>query len=86
MFAVSVASAYVVSPTRDYPADHPSQPELWDFSNFFGADPNRAVALMPKYNAHFVPVKYSGRVHGVAGGGAAAGHGLSGGGGGSGCK
>ncbi len=62
LFAVSVASAYVVTPTRDY-----SQPERSGFSNFYSSDPNRSVALMPKYNAHFVPVKYSGLVHCVTG-------------------
>ena len=30
-------------------------------------DPNHSVALMPRYNAHFVPVKYCGRVHCVTG-------------------
>jgi hypothetical protein len=67
LFAVSVASAYVVTPTRDYPADDPSQPERSGFSNFYSANPNLSVALMPKYNAHFVPVKYSGHVHCVTG-------------------
>ncbi len=67
LFAVSVASAYVVTPTRDYPDDDPSQPTRWGFSKFYSSDPSRSVALMPKYNAHFVPVKYSGRVHCVTG-------------------
>ncbi len=67
LFAVAVASAYVVSPSRDYPADDPGHPERWGFSNFYSPDPNRSVALMPRYNAHFVPVKYSGRVHCVTG-------------------
>ncbi len=64
---MSVASAYVVTPVRDYPADDPSHPELWGFSNFYSANPNRSVALMPRYNAHFVPVKYCGHVHCVTG-------------------
>ena len=67
MFAVSVACAYVVSPGRDYPADDPSHPELWGFSKFYSADPSRSVALMARYNAHFVPVKCCGRVHCVTG-------------------
>ena len=67
LFAVSVASAYVVTPGSDYPADDPDHPELWGFSSFYSANPNRSVALMPRYNAHFVPVKYSGRVHCVTG-------------------
>ena len=67
LFAVSVASAYVVCPGRDYPADHPDHPELWGFSNFYSANPSRSVALMPRYNAHFVPVKYCGRAHCVTG-------------------
>ena len=67
LFAVSVACAYVVSPGKDYPADDPSHPELWGFSKFYSADPSRSVALMPRYNAHFVPVKYCGRVHCVTG-------------------
>jgi hypothetical protein len=57
---VSVACAYVVTPGRDYPADDPNHPEQWGFSKFFSADPSRSVALMPRYNAHFVPVKYCG--------------------------
>ena len=67
LFAVSVASAYVVTPGNDYPADHPHHPELWGFSNFYSANPNRSVALMPRYNAHFVPVKHCGRTHCVTG-------------------
>ena len=67
LFAVSVASAYVVTPGRDYPADDPSQPQSWGFSKFYSPDPTRSVALMPRYNAHFVPVKYCGRVHCVTG-------------------
>jgi hypothetical protein len=63
LFAVSVASAYVVTPGRDYPADDPSQPQSWGFSKFYSRDPTRSVALMPQYNAHFVPVKYCRRVH-----------------------
>ena len=67
LFAVSVASAYVFTPGTDYPADDPDHPELWGFSNFYSANPSRSVALMPRYNAHFVPVKYCGRVHCVTG-------------------
>ena len=67
LFAVSVASAYVVTPGKDYPADDPSQPRKWGFSSFYSPDPNHSVALMPRYNAHFVPVKYCGRVHCVTG-------------------
>ena len=68
LFAVSVASAYVVTPSIDYPErDDPSQPARWGFSSFYSSDPTHSVALMPKYNAHFVPVKYSGRVHCVTG-------------------
>ncbi len=67
LFAVSVASAYVVSPGKDYPADDPDHPELWGFSNFYSPNPNRSVALMPRYNAHFVPVKHCGRVLCVTG-------------------
>ena len=62
-----MASAYVVTPTRDYPSDDPRQPERWGFSKFYSPDPTDSRALMPKYNAHFVPVKYSGRVHCVTG-------------------
>jgi hypothetical protein len=67
LFAVSVASAYVITPGRDYPADDPSQPQSWGFSKFYSRDPTRSVALMPRYNAHFVPVKYCGRIHCVTG-------------------
>jgi hypothetical protein len=64
---VSVASAYIVTPGKDYPADDPSQPLKWGFSSFYSPDPNHSVALMPRYSAHFVPVKYCGRVHCVTG-------------------
>ena len=67
LFAVSVASAYVVTPSRDYPDDDPSQPTRWGFSKFYSPDPSRSVALMARHNAHFVPVKYCGRVHCVTG-------------------
>ena len=67
LFAVRVACAYVVSPGRDYPADDPSQPARWGFSKFYSPDATDARALMPRYDAHFVPVKYSGRVHCVTG-------------------
>jgi hypothetical protein len=67
LFAVSVACAYVLSPGRNYPADDPGHPERWGFSSFHSADPNHSVALMPRCNAHFVPVKYCGRVHCVTG-------------------
>ncbi len=61
LFAVSVASAYVVTPgKKDYPADH-------GFSKFYSADSSCSVALMPNYNAHFVPVKHCGRTHCVTG-------------------
>ena len=67
LFAVSVASSYVVTPGSDYPADDPSQPQRWGFSKFYSPDPTDSRALMPRYNAHFVPVKYCGRVHCVTG-------------------
>ncbi len=68
LFAVSVACAYVVSPGRDYPgAVDPNQPQNWGFSSFYSADPNHSVALKPRYDAHFVPVKLCGRTHCVAG-------------------
>ena len=67
LFAVSVASAYVVTPGSDYPADDPSQPQRWGFSKFYSPDPTDSRALMPRYNAHFVPVKHCGRVHCVTG-------------------
>ena len=52
---------------RDYPADDPSQPAFGVFSKFYSLDPSGSVALMPRYNAHSVPVKYCGRVHCVTG-------------------
>jgi len=68
LFAVSVASAYVVTPgSVNCPADDPDHPLLWCFSSCYSANPNRSVALMPCCNAHFVPVKYCGRVHCVTG-------------------
>ena len=68
LFAVSVACAYVITPgSRDYPGDDPNHPELWGFSKSYSGDPSRSVALMPRYNAHFVPVRYCGRAHCVTG-------------------
>ena len=67
LFAVSVATAYVVTPGRDYPADDPSQPARRGFSKFYSDDPTVSIAIMPRYNAHFVPVKYCGRMHCVTG-------------------
>ncbi len=64
---MSVASVYVVTPGRDYPDDDPSQPARRGFSKFYSPDPTDSRALMPRYNAHFVPVKYCGRVHCVTG-------------------
>jgi len=62
LFAVKVANAYVVSPDADY-VDDPSLPERWGFSRFYGARPDDARALMPMYNAHFVPVRHCGYTH-----------------------
>ncbi len=67
LFAVSVASTYVVTPGRDYPADDPSHPELWGFSKFYSADASRSVALLPRFNAHFIPVRECNRTHCVTG-------------------
>ena len=39
----------------------------WGFSKFFSADPSRSIALMPRYNAHFIPVKLYGHRHPVTG-------------------
>ncbi len=39
----------------------------WGFSKFFSADPSRSIALMPRYNAHFIPVKQYGHRHPVTG-------------------
>ena len=39
----------------------------WGFSKFFSPDPSRSIALMPRYNAHFVPVKHYGCRHPVTG-------------------
>jgi hypothetical protein len=55
LFAVSIASAYVVTPGRDYPADDPSQPQRWGFSKFYSNDPSRSVALMPRHVTFFPP-------------------------------
>jgi hypothetical protein len=67
LFAVRVGCAYVVTPGRDYLAYDPSHPECWGFSKFYSADPTVSRALMPQYDAHFVPVKLCGLVHCVTG-------------------
>jgi hypothetical protein len=59
---VSVGCAYVVSPDEDYAADDPR-----GFSMFYSDDSDHSVALKPRYNAHFVPVRYCGQVHCVTG-------------------
>jgi hypothetical protein len=67
LFAVSVSCAYVVTPATDYPLDAPDHPELWGVSNFYSDNPKRSIALVSGYDAHFVPVKFCGRVHCVTG-------------------
>jgi hypothetical protein len=67
LFAVFLSSAYIVT-HRDYHPDDPSTPlHLRGVSRFYSPDPQHAVALMPRYNAHFIPVKYFGKVHPVTG-------------------
>ena len=64
LFAVSVASAYVVT-LGDYDPNDPSQRQ--GFSKFYSSNPTVSKALMPSRDAHFVPVKYCGKVHCVTG-------------------
>lgn len=65
LFAVSVASAHVVTLGRDYDLNDPSQRQ--GFSKFYSSNPTVSKALMPSRDAHFVPVKYCGKVHCVTG-------------------
>ena len=65
LFAVSVASAYVVTLGSDYDPNDPSQRQ--GFSKFYSSDPKLSKVLMPSHDAHFVPVKYCGYVHCVTG-------------------
>ena len=61
LFAVMVASAYVVTPGRDY---HPACSTSRDgFSQFYSDNPKTSIALMPGYSSHFVPVKHCGKKH-----------------------
>jgi hypothetical protein len=61
LFAVMVASAYVVTPGRDY---HPACSTSRDgFSQFYSDNPKTSIALMPGYSSHFVPVKHCGYKH-----------------------
>jgi hypothetical protein len=69
LFAVMVASAYVVTPDRDYHdgPQHPSRIHRNGFSRFYSPEPESSIALMPGYSSHFVPVKFCGQVHAVSG-------------------
>ncbi len=62
LFAVSVGRAYIVSPDMDYADFDPR-----GFSRFYSKDSDHSVALKPRYDAHFVPVRYCGREHCVTG-------------------
>ncbi len=67
LFAVFLSAAYVIT-HRDYHPDDTSTPHhLKGFSKFYSPDPQHAVALMPRYDAHFIPVKRFGKVHPVSG-------------------
>ncbi|CUG89307.1 Hypothetical protein, putative [Bodo saltans] len=64
LFAVSVSQAKVITVDDDYRLiEDDRTPHLHGFSNFYSGDPQRAVALAPKYDAHFIPVKHYGFTH-----------------------
>jgi len=64
LFAVSVSQAYAVAVEKDYRlVEDPNTPQLHGFSTFYSGDPSKAIALMPRCDAHFVPVKDYGYTH-----------------------
>ncbi|CUG90901.1 tyrosine kinase, putative [Bodo saltans] len=68
LYAVSVSQARVITPERDYrEVEDPSTPHLHGFSRYCSGDPDTAVALAPRCDAHFIPVKCYGRTHPLTG-------------------
>lgn len=64
LFAVSVSQAKVITVADDYRLlEDDRTPHLHGFSNFYSGDPQLAVALAPKYDAHFIPVRWYGHTH-----------------------
>ncbi|CUG86737.1 protein kinase, putative [Bodo saltans] len=68
LYAVSVSQARVITPQRDYRRNEdPSTPCLHGFSQYYSGNPNTAVALAPRCDAHFIPVKFYGLTHPLTG-------------------
>jgi WD40 repeat protein/serine/threonine protein kinase len=72
LFAVSVSDVYVVTPSRDYRLQPQKgsairSPNLHGFSNFYCTNRSDEVALAPRYDAHFIPVKDYGHTHPLTG-------------------
>eukprot|EP00759_Apiculatamorpha_spiralis_P047355 PhF_6_TR43103/c0_g1_i3/m.65861/K04427/MAP3K7, TAK1; mitogen-activated protein kinase kinase kinase 7 len=58
LYACSVSMVTVVTPMLHYPTDT-------GFSKFYSGDPTKAITLLPKCDAHFIPAKQCGRFHPV---------------------
>eukprot|EP00759_Apiculatamorpha_spiralis_P047357 PhF_6_TR43103/c0_g1_i4/m.65862/K04427/MAP3K7, TAK1; mitogen-activated protein kinase kinase kinase 7 len=56
LYACSVSMVTVVTPMLHYPTDT-------GFSKFYSGDPTKAITLLPKCDAHFIPTKQYGRRH-----------------------
>lgn len=67
LFAVSVSQVKPITPELDYPIDGVS-PMYEGFSKYYSFDPATSVALAPKFDAHFIPVKDWGYIHPRTGG------------------
>ncbi|CUI15296.1 CTR1-like protein kinase, putative, partial [Bodo saltans] len=68
LYALSVSQAKVITPQGDYRrVEDPSTPHLHGFSQYYSGDPNIAVALAPRCDAHFIPVKDYGQTHPLTG-------------------
>jgi hypothetical protein len=71
LYAVSVAQTHVVTVAGDYrdaSEEDAISPLLHGFSRFYSGDAKHAVALAPKCDSHFIPVKYYGYTHPRTGG------------------
>jgi hypothetical protein len=67
LFAAFLSAPYVITQRDYHPDDSTCPTHLRGFSKFYSPDPQHAVALMPRYDAHFIPVKWFGKVHPVSG-------------------
>jgi hypothetical protein len=69
LYAVSLGQTHIVTVEGDYrDASEEASiakicPTLQGYSRFYSNDPHHAIALAPKCDSHFVPVKHYGNVH-----------------------